>query len=99
MRQFNIVAAALLFSAGIAQAGVVERACLSANRSAASRSLCGCIQDAANMTLNRRDQKLAATFFKDPAKAQEIRQSDRGAHEDFWNRYKLFGSTAEAFCR
>lgn len=83
----------------MAEAGMITRACLKADRKAASRSLCGCIQGVANQTLTRSDQKLAARFFKDPHKAQEIRQSDNARHETFWKKYKAFGKTAEAMCR
>ncbi|KNG95649.1 hypothetical protein ATO11_00650 [Pseudaestuariivita atlantica] len=83
----------------VAEAGLISRACLKADRKAASRSLCGCIQSVANKTLTRSDQKMAASFFKDPHKAQVIRQSDRVNHEKFWQKYKAFGKTAEAMCR
>ncbi len=77
----------------------IERACLNSERSAGNRALCGCIQDAANLTLTSRDQRMAAEFFDDPHRAQEIRQSDRRSHEAFWQRYKNFGQTAEIFCQ
>lgn len=76
----------------------IERACLKSDRGQGQRALCGCIQDAANLTLTARDQKLAATFFRDPDRAQAIRQSNRATHEAFWQRYKYFGQTAEHFC-
>lgn len=79
--------------------GTIEKACLRSDRKAASRSLCGCIQEAANLTLSGSDQRLAAKFFRDPHQAQVIRQSDRSSHEAFWKRYKQFGVTAETFCR
>ena len=77
----------------------IERACLNSERSSGNRALCGCIQDAANLTLTSRDQRMAAEFFDDPHRAQEIRQSDRRSHEAFWQRYKNFGQTAEIFCQ
>ena len=80
-------------------ANKIENACLKSDRASGQRALCGCIQDAANLTLTSSDQRLAATFFANPSKAQEIRQSDRRSHEDFWRRYKNFGATAETFCR
>jgi len=98
MRRFVIVAALAAFTGTAAQAGTIERACLKADRKAASRSLCGCIQDAADATLNNRDQRLAAKFFKKPSMAQDIRQSDRAVHEAFWKRYKEFGATAQTYC-
>lgn len=51
------------------------------------------------MTLTPRDQRLAATFFSDPHRAQEVRQSRRRQHEAFWERYENFGVAAETFCR
>ncbi len=99
MKILTFVTAALIAVSPVAQASVIERACLKSDRSGVSRSLCGCIQDAADLTLSGKDQKLAASFFRDPQKAQDIRQSDRRSHEDFWQRYRTFGSTAEAFCR
>lgn len=97
----HVAVAALL--AGLftlpAYANQIERACMRSDRSSGNRVLCGCIQDAANLTLSARDQKLAASFFADPDRAQQIRQSDRRSHESFWKRYKSFGQAAEAFCR
>lgn len=81
-----------------ATANEIERACLKSDRGSGKSSLCGCIQDAANLTLSSRDQRLAASFFTNPHRAQEIRQSDRRTHEAFWERYKNFGETAELFC-
>jgi len=79
-------------------AGPIENACIQAGRKAANRSLCSCIQDAADATLTRSEQKRAAKFFRDPHKAQETRQSDRAADERFWQAYKNFGTTAESYC-
>ena len=84
--------------AGCASAGPIERACTQSERGAANRQLCGCIQRVADITLDRRDQRLAAKFFRDPHKAQEIRQSDRQSHEVFWRKYRAFGSAAENYC-
>ncbi len=63
------VLAFLFMSPATAQAKQIERACLSSDRGAGQRGLCGCIQDAANQTLSKKDQKLAASFFKEPDKA------------------------------
>ncbi len=82
-----------------ASAGSIENACNSSDRNAANQQLCGCIQDVADLTLSGGDQRMAASFFQDPHKAQEIRQSDRSSHESFWQRYKNFGQTAEVYCR
>lgn len=98
MKKMFLATALLLITSGSVQATVIERACLSANRDGTNRAMCGCIQDVANLTLTNKDQKLASSFFKDPQKAQDIRQSNRSSHSKFWNRYKAFGATAEAFC-
>ena len=81
-----------------ALAGPIERACLESPRKAANGRLCDCIQRVADQTLSRSDQRQAAKFFRDPHRAQEIRQSDNRQHEAFWLRYKEFGSHAAAVC-
>ncbi len=79
-------------------ANQIERACNRSDRPAANRQLCGCIQDVADLMLSGSEQRLAATLFKDPHKSQEIRQSDRSSHEEFWQRWREFGETAEVYC-
>ncbi|WP_228028474.1 hypothetical protein [Donghicola mangrovi] len=79
-------------------AGPVERACRQSDRPQASASLCGCIGRVADQTLSNSDQRQAAQFFKDSDKAQEIKMSDNRSHKAFWERYKRFGQTAEAYC-
>ncbi len=81
-----------------AAAGPIERACLSSGRDAANRSVCSCIQQVADMTLRGTDQRKAAVFFRNPDKAQETFLSKRNADDAFWERYKDFGATAEAYC-
>jgi len=98
MKRYVIAAAILVATAAIAQAGPIESACNKSDRRASTRALCGCIQDVADATLTGADQRLAAKFFGDPHMAQEIRQSHKAAHEAFWQKYKLFGQTAETFC-
>lgn len=98
-----VLAGALAFTAPLvapiaASANVIERACLKSDRKASSRALCGCIQQAADLTLKNVDQRKAAKFFKDPHKAQELRQADGRANETFWLRYKNFGTTAAQYC-
>lgn len=82
-----------------ADAGPMSRACMSSDRKAKSRGMCNCIQRVANKNLNRSQQRLAASFFKDPHKAQVIRQSDNPVHERFWKKYKLFGAKVAKNCR
>ena len=94
-----IIAFVIGLSTSAALAGPIERACLKADRKAASRPLCNCVQQVADLTLDSGDQRLAASFFSDPHRAQVIRQSDNTGHEKFWKRYKKFGTSAESYCR
>ena len=99
--KFYMVAVALAASfvvmSGGAEAGPIERACMSSDRGG-SRALCGCIQQAADMTLSGGDQKRAAKFFKDPEAAHATWISQSKSDDAFWDRYKSFGQTAEAYC-
>ncbi len=99
MTRTILTALTLALISGAAHAGTIERACLQSERRAANRAICGCIQRVANATLDSSDQRLAASFFSDPHRAQEIRQSDRRNHARFWARYSRFGTTAETRCR
>ena len=78
--------------------GDVGKACVAADRKSASTRLCSCVQQAANQTLSRSEQRRAATFFEEPHLAQETRQSDNSSNERFWNRYKKFSATAKRMC-
>ncbi|RMH44396.1 MAG: hypothetical protein D6688_08010 [Alphaproteobacteria bacterium] len=97
-RLIVLAAAAAAMAPSMVAAGSIEKACLKSGRPAASRALCGCIQDAADLTLSRSDQAKAARFFRDPDAAMKVRQSSSGAEERFWERYRAFGDTAVAFC-
>ena len=79
-------------------AGPIESACLRSDRKAANRTLCGCIQQVADMTLRGGDQRRAAAFFRDPDKAQQVKMSKRNNDDAFWDRYRAFGEQAEAYC-
>jgi hypothetical protein len=92
------VAASFAVFSGLAEAGPIERACMGSDRSKGNRQLCGCIQQAANMTLSGGDQRRAAKFFKDPEAAHATWISQKKADDAFWERYKSFGRTAEAYC-
>lgn len=83
---------------GVSFAQSIENACLRSDRDAKSMKICRCIQQAANMTLTSQDQKLAASFYGDPQKAQDMRQSSSRSHEKFWNRYKEYAKVAGTFC-
>ena len=95
-----LIIAALVFPfmPSKSEAGILGRACMRSDRKAATRPMCNCIQQVANQSLSRADQRLAASFFADPHKAQEIRQSDMRGHEQFWSRYKEFGTIVAASC-
>lgn len=93
-----LLAALMLTMAPPVQAGPIDRACMSSPRKQKSPQLCRCIQQVANATLTRGEQRKAAKFFRDPHKAQETRQSDNPANERFWKRYKAFGSQASQTC-
>lgn len=94
----TLVAVFLSLMSGTGAAGPIERACLSSDRAGASRTLCGCIQQVADMTLQGGDQRRAAGFFKDPEKAHATWTSQTASDNAFWDRYKNFGATAEAYC-
>lgn len=81
-----------------AAAGPIERACMRSDRDAANRQVCSCIQQVADMTLRNGDQRRAAKFFADPDRAHETWMSQRASDDAFWERYKNFGATAEAYC-
>lgn len=79
-------------------AGVIERACMQANRKA-SPSLCRCIQKVANKNLNALERRKVALWFGDPHQAQEVRMSGRQGDAKLWERYKAFGEQAAKTCR
>lgn len=78
--------------------GDISRACLEADRRAASPELCSCVQQVANQSLSNGDQARAVTFFADPQLAQDTRQSDRRADQNFWQRYRAFSDLAAQIC-
>ena len=84
---------------GSACAGPIEKACVETGRSGATAQRCDCIQRVADSVLDRGEQRRAASFFEDPHRAQELRQSDRASDGAFWQRYKYFGAAAETNCR
>ena len=78
--------------------GPIYTACRQAARKEASRERCGCVQAVANQSLIAADQQRGARFFKDPAEAQEVRQSDRSIDERFWKRWKAYSEQAKKIC-
>ena len=100
MRSIVLMAAAAAFlpiMSSVAIAGPIERACMASDRGG-NRSLCGCIQQAADQTLSGGDQRRAAKFFKDPEAAHSTWVSQSQSDDAFWDRYKSFGQTAQAYC-
>jgi len=93
-----IAALAIPLMSTLAAAGPIERACMRSDRDAANRAVCSCIQQVADMTLRGGDQRRAAKFFADPDRAHETWMSKRESDDAFWERYKNFGATAEAYC-
>jgi len=81
-----------------AEADTIERACLSSSRGAARASLCHCIGQVAKQRLTRSEQRTVATWFSDPHRAQEARQSVKNNDEKFWRKYQAFGTDAERIC-
>ncbi|GLS80501.1 hypothetical protein [Paracoccus marinus] len=92
-----VIVAAVVLTAPLAVAGPIDSACHGSERSGSAR-LCGCIQQVADATLSRADQRRAAGFFRDAERAQEVRMSKRDADNAFWARYKTFATTAQAYC-
>ena len=79
--------------------GPISDACNGSERRASNPRLCGCIQAAANVELTSRDQRRAVRFYKDPHSAQVVRQSDRSADEEFWDRYSAYVDRSERLCK
>lgn len=94
------LAAGLLALASTASAasGPIARACLDSARPNATLALCSCIQGVADQTLQRSEQRQAVRFFRDPHRAQVVRQSRSDGDRRFWERYRSFGAAAEERC-
>ncbi|MCY4334656.1 MAG: hypothetical protein OXC60_08290 [Litoreibacter sp.] len=84
-------------SVGLAT-GPISAACNRSDRRAANPRICGCAQTMADRHLSANDQRKAASFFADPQRAQDTRQSDRRSDELFWDRYKVFVASSERYC-
>jgi len=98
MRPVLSLTITLILLPAVSNAEAIRAACNASDRQAAAPRLCKCIQVAADATLDRQEQNLAATFFADPHQAQVIRQSKDRSHGPFWERYKDFSALAKAFC-
>lgn len=78
--------------------GPIYSACKSGGRKQATRARCGCVQAVANISLSPDDQRRGAGFFKDPHRAQEVRQSNVRRDERFWIRWKAYSDEAARIC-
>ena len=97
INRLMIAAAAVVLTTPLAVAGPIDSACVRSDRSA-SRQLCGCIQQVADLTLRGSDQRRAAKLMKDPDLAHEVWISKRESDDEFWEHYKAFGDAAAAYC-
>lgn len=107
MRKFFILSALVVLTAcsgGTRSAstagstGPISRACLAADRSAASTTLCACVQRVANAELSARDRARMVRFFDDPEVAHATKISDTTANDDFWRRYQAYVRSARNQC-
>jgi hypothetical protein len=98
MKTYLWAALAATLMAAPASAGPIERACLQSSRTAANGAVCACIQTVADQTLRGQDQRKAAKLITNPDAAHEVWLSKRPGDDAFWERYKNFGATAEAYC-
>ena len=78
--------------------GPIQQACQADGRKAASRARCGCVQAVANRELSTADQRRGASLWDNPARLQEIRQSDAASNERFWKAWKGFAGEAARLC-
>ena len=99
MKMILLAMVLTIVCATFAEAGPIGSACLRSGNANASPSLCGCIQQAADLTLGSTDQQRAAKFFENPDRAQEVRMSKTDNDNAFWQRYANFGTTAESLCQ
>ncbi|WP_370400235.1 hypothetical protein [Sulfitobacter sp. JB4-11] len=79
--------------------GPLQQACQADGRKAASRARCGCVQAVADRSLSAGDQRRGASLWTNPARLQEIRQSDSAGNERFWKEWKAFGQEAARLCK
>ncbi len=103
MRKYLVMGALTILTAcGSSSRGAtgdMSRACLDADRSAASPALCSCVQQVADQSLSGSDQARAVMFFENPQLAQDTRQSSRPGDERFWTRYRAFTDLASEICQ
>jgi len=77
--------------------GLIQKACLGTG-GLKLKSVCSCMQTAADMTLTPSDQRRAASFFLNPSAAQAVSLSSNRKDRDFWGRYTLFTKASHEAC-
>ncbi len=78
--------------------GAISSACLAADRSSATPTLCSCVQRVANSELSSRDRSRVASFMANPEAANDIKISNTDADDAFWRRYRAFITSARSQC-
>ncbi|MGR3365163.1 MAG: hypothetical protein ACU0CY_13405 [Maritimibacter harenae] len=89
---------AALIASPASAAGIIERACMSSERSGATALLCNCIQAVADELLAPHEQRKGAAFFSDPHKSQETRMSKNRSDSEFWEKWTSYGDKAAQLC-
>lgn len=89
----------LLNAAPMQAGGAIESACLGSDRPGRTRELCNCIQQVADSVLSSSEQRRGAAFFKDPHETQVLRMSANRSDAEFWQKWQIFGATAEKYCQ
>lgn len=79
--------------------GPIQQACQKGGRKAASRARCGCIQAVADRSLSASDQRRGASYFNNPHRLQEVRQSGNQSDARFWRIWKAYGQQATELCK
>lgn len=77
---------------------LIEQTCLASARDAVNPTLCGCIQDIANIALSSAEQAIVHDFLLDPSKSETIRQSKQKQHRAFWQHYVAFSKLTARYC-
>lgn len=79
--------------------GPIGAACLANGRASSTPGRCGCVQAAADLTLNASQQKRSVAYFNDPEELEELKRSQDARDERFWDLWMNFSDTAEAICQ
>lgn len=77
---------------------VVEAACKVTGGPGASVEFCSCMQQVADLSLSLSEQKLAAYFLRNPARASRIGKANPAARKGFWQRFESFNLSTRRHC-